>query len=239
MTETANQEPEETGPLRTCVATRKRLAPEQMLRLVLDPSGQRVYIDYLHKLPGRGAYVCADRDSLRKAVEKGGIKKAFRAPVIADAETLLQEAAEAANRHLSSLLALGLRAGVIAAGNSRVEHTLRQGSALLMLIAMDAAPSISTKFSRWAARLSIPCLQTFPKDVLGSPLRLPSCSLLTVTESGFATTLQREAIRAQGFLPPMPPPAKDHTQKEYTQDQNADADTSPLPDSPPPNDHKP
>lgn len=234
MTETANQEPEETGPLRTCVATRKRLAPEQMLRLVLDPSGQSVHIDYLHKLPGRGAYVCADRESLRKAVEKGGIKKAFRASVIADADALIQEATEAAKRQLSSLLALGLRAGAIEPGNSRVEHTLRQGSALLLLIAMDAAPSIQTKFSRWAIRLSIPCLQTFPKDVLGSPLRLPTCSLITVTEPGFADKLQRETIRAQGFLPPRPP-AMNHTQKE----KPPDADASPPPDSPPPNDHKP
>ncbi|MCB9639489.1 MAG: DUF448 domain-containing protein [Myxococcales bacterium] len=227
MTEKAAKEPEETGHLRTCIATRKRLPPEQMLRLVLDPSGQRVHIDYLQKLPGRGAYVCADRESLRKAVEKGGIKKAFRSNVQADTTTLLQEAAEASARQLSSLLSLGFRAGMVIPGNSRVEHVLRQGTALLLLIADDAAPSVKSKFSRWAQRFPIPCFTTLTKDALGVPLRLPTCSLVAVTDPGFAEKLRIEAKRAQDLQPPLP--AGTTPSEEATPDpETSEAPTSPT-----------
>ena len=76
------------------------MAPKATLaRLALDPAGPRpergagashrtAVLDRAQRLPGRGAYVCRDeRDAvpaaacLRRALQRGGLSRAFRARV--------------------------------------------------------------------------------------------------------------------------------------------------------------
>ena len=62
-------------PQRTCVGCREVTGKRNLLRLVRNAEG--VFIDPSGKLKGRGAYVHANQDCLRRA-RKGGLEQALR-----------------------------------------------------------------------------------------------------------------------------------------------------------------
>ena len=63
---------------RTCIATGKTLPRHNLLRFVAGPDGAAT-LDLAEKLPGRGAWVTADRAALQKAVKKGHFKRVIGA----------------------------------------------------------------------------------------------------------------------------------------------------------------
>jgi predicted RNA-binding protein YlxR (DUF448 family) len=61
-----------------------------MLRVVRSPSGE-VSINAAGKAPGRGAYICADRECVRAAMKKNALARALKHPVDKRIYALLEE----------------------------------------------------------------------------------------------------------------------------------------------------
>ena len=64
-------------PLRSCVNCGNRTAKGELIRIVATPQG-RVEIDPTGKLPGRGAYLCADGKCVQASLKRGRIDYALR-----------------------------------------------------------------------------------------------------------------------------------------------------------------
>jgi uncharacterized protein len=60
----------EHGPERSCAACRRRAPRESLLRCVADQAG-RLRVDPLQRAPGRGVYLCPDRDCVSEACRRG------------------------------------------------------------------------------------------------------------------------------------------------------------------------
>ena len=65
-------------PLRQCVGCREMKPKKELIRVVRSPEGA-VSLDFKGKLPGRGAYVCADPACLAKARKSRALERAFSA----------------------------------------------------------------------------------------------------------------------------------------------------------------
>ncbi|CAN5754943.1 YlxR family protein [soil metagenome] len=84
------------GPVRTCVACRRRRRQEELLRVARRPQGAVVPDVPGERAEGRGAYVCPVRDCVERAVRSGRLIQALRLPGTAPAaverelETALQ-----------------------------------------------------------------------------------------------------------------------------------------------------
>lgn len=123
---------------RTCIVSRERREPDDLIRFVVAPDGT-VVPDLKRKLPGRGCWVSADRLHVEKAVAKNLFARAFKrqvgvSPALADAvDGILAQ---------SALGAIGLarKAGAVALGAAKVDNAVRRGEALLVLHATDASP---------------------------------------------------------------------------------------------------
>jgi len=63
-------------PVRTCVACRTERPKAALLRLVRRPDGD-VTIDPTGRMPGRGAYLCADAACLRLALRRSALERAL------------------------------------------------------------------------------------------------------------------------------------------------------------------
>jgi predicted RNA-binding protein YlxR (DUF448 family) len=63
------------GPLRTCVGCRRRREQHEMVRVALRPTGE---VAIGRDVPGRGAYVCRDRNCVEQAVRSGRLSHALR-----------------------------------------------------------------------------------------------------------------------------------------------------------------
>jgi predicted RNA-binding protein YlxR (DUF448 family) len=119
-----------------------------MIRFVVGPE-DRLAPDIGGKLPGRGIWVSADRDALRRAVDKRLFARAARRPVIVDPglPALVERLIE---RQCLDMIGLARRAGSATAGYDKVEALLRRGSVGALVEARDGAVDGRAKLRRLA-----------------------------------------------------------------------------------------
>jgi predicted RNA-binding protein YlxR (DUF448 family) len=126
--------------VRMCAVTREVRPIDELIRFVVSPSGE-VVADLKRKLPGRGLWVSASRQTVAEAVRRNHFSKGFKRDVRAtptlpsDTETLLV-------RGVIDALAMAAKAGQVVSGFSKVEGALAQrgGSSVQALIhASDGA----------------------------------------------------------------------------------------------------
>jgi len=83
-------------PLRQCLGCREMKPKRELIRVVKSPEGD-VSLDFKGKKPGRGAYLCPDRECLRRARKARALERAFSVPlpeeVYAALEAQMEEAA--------------------------------------------------------------------------------------------------------------------------------------------------
>ncbi|WP_300391178.1 RNA-binding protein [Henriciella sp.] len=125
------------APHRQCIVTRESLPQEAMIRFVRSPDGIAVP-DASGKLPGRGAWVTANRETVEKAVEKGAFSRAFKVKTApADGLADMVET-QLANRCIG-LLGMARKAGVAILGFDQVRNYLRGSAPGYLLEAADGS----------------------------------------------------------------------------------------------------
>lgn len=67
-------------PQRMCVSCRVMRSKKQLIRIVLNQSGE-VALDPTGKKPGRGAYVCRDRACIAQAVQAHRLQKGLKTAI--------------------------------------------------------------------------------------------------------------------------------------------------------------
>ena len=134
--------------LRRCIVTRQALEKPAMIRFVIDPEG-RVTPDLKERLPGRGLWVTANRDTLDQAVAKNAFSKAARQSVKVDRD-LGERVVALAKREVAELLGLARKSGQLVAGFEKVDAALRAGKVRVLVAASDGAADGRGKLARIA-----------------------------------------------------------------------------------------
>lgn len=107
------------------------------MRFVLSPDGE-VAPDFSGKLPGRGAWVSANRTALETAIKKGAFARSLKqsAPVAPD----LCETVEAGLAKLAlSALGMARKTGAVLIGFDQVKAALKEKSIAVLIAASDGA----------------------------------------------------------------------------------------------------
>ena len=111
-----------SATMRMCAVTRQVRPIDELIRFVVAPSGE-VIPDLKRKLPGRGLWVSASRQTVAEAVRRHQFSKGFKREVrvsptlAADTEALLVRSAIDA-------LAMAAKAGQVISGFGKVEDAL-------------------------------------------------------------------------------------------------------------------
>jgi uncharacterized protein len=114
-----------SATVRMCAVTRQVRPIDELIRFVLSPQGE-VVADLKRKLPGRGLWVSASRQTVAEAARRNQFSKGFKrdvrvtATLAADTEALLV-------RGVIEALAMAAKAGHVVSGFSKVEGALQQG----------------------------------------------------------------------------------------------------------------
>ena len=188
-------------PERRCIATGARSAPGKMVRFVLSPDGD-VTPDVALRLPGRGAWVMAQRAAVDKAVASGAFSRAFKAQAKADPGLADQVATLVAARVLHHL-GLGRRAGDVLCGFEIVREALKSEGCACLVEASDGADDGRDKLvqilrAREAARVEKPDLPNSVESCLSPAL----AGCFTAEELGMALGRERvvhACVRAGRF----------------------------------------
>jgi predicted RNA-binding protein YlxR (DUF448 family) len=145
---------------RSCIVTRAVLPEAKLVRFVVDPQGQ-IVPDVAAKLPGRGLWVAADRETLERAVSKGHFSRAAKAPVAVTFDIISRVEKQLVARMCGDL-GLARRAGQLVLGFDNVVRALAGANPPAVLVeASDGADDGRRKLlavAKGATPMIIDCL---------------------------------------------------------------------------------
>jgi uncharacterized protein len=140
-----------SATMRMCAVTRQVRPIDELIRFVVSPQGG-VVPDLKRKLPGRGLWISASRQTVAEAARRNQFSKGFKrelrvAPTLAaDTENLLVRSAIEA-------LAMAAKAGQVVSGFSKVEGALEQRQVRALIHASDGAADGIRKLDALSAAL--------------------------------------------------------------------------------------
>jgi predicted RNA-binding protein YlxR (DUF448 family) len=125
---------------RTCAGCGKHASPDELVRVVLDPTGDEatVVVDVAGSAFGHGGHVHPSPDCVAKAC-KTGFSKAFKTKVVASPEQLAEQIVTGVDRRIEGLLMGARRARHLVVGADVTVEALREGKVALLIVATDAA----------------------------------------------------------------------------------------------------
>ena len=166
------------GPATLAEAARERrdivsgqvMAEAGLIRFVPGPEGE-VVPDLARKLPGRGLWVAADRESVATAVKRNAFARSAKAPLkpAADLPDLVERLLV---RRCLDLLGLARREGALISGFEKTLAKIRSGEAAWLIEASDGSADGRRKLLSAAA---------------AAPRRPQVCGAFSGEELGLAT----------------------------------------------------
>jgi predicted RNA-binding protein YlxR (DUF448 family) len=184
---------------RRCIVSDESMSEAALVRFACGPDG--VVPDVAAKLPGRGAWVRADRASVERANKQGAFARAFKANVkvpddlVDQVETLLA-------RRCLDLLGLARRAGALAFGATQVEAAIRAAPLPLLIEASDGAEEgreklMSLHIGLWGR--PAPAVACFDAADLGVALGRERVIHACLLQEPMALVWEAEIGRLSGF----------------------------------------
>jgi uncharacterized protein len=187
------------GPERSCAFSRATLAPDELIRFVLAPDGT-IVPDLDCKLPGRGAWLRAERAIVEKALKARTLSRALKADAKVP-EGLAQGIEDQLVRRTTGALSLANKAGLAAAGFQQVESGLEKGTVAVLIHGLDAAADGAAKLDRKfkAIQSSLerpaPVVTVLTINEISLAMGRPSVVHAALKSGGLAERFLREAGR--------------------------------------------
>jgi uncharacterized protein len=187
------------GPLRRCVVTRQALPMADLIRFVAGPDGKLVP-DLDQRLPGRGAWVTANRQTIEKAIKTRAFGRSLKSNAVAPDGMVDQLQAQLRQR-LAGSVSLANKAGQLIIGFQQVDAALDKGHCAVLLHGRDAAADGCNKLDRKfraIARDGGPEAKIFDLltiSELGLAIGRPSVVHAALKSGGLAERFTREAER--------------------------------------------
>ena len=194
------------GPLRRCIVTGEVQPPEQMVRFVEGPD-RTIVPDIAHKLPGRGYWVTAKRETIVRAAERGSFSKAAKSAVICSSD-LADQVERLIVKRCIEHLGLARRAGQIVIGFAQVEEAMkaRDGRIAALVEASESGPADRGKLVTYARRQGpIPVVGCLSEAEIGLAFGRESVVHAALTAGALANRFLAEAERLGGFRVLCPP----------------------------------
>lgn len=187
---------------RRCIVSGEVLPEGELIRFVADPENH-IVPDVAAKLPGRGLWVRAERETIAKAVSKKLFARAARARVEAT-DDLARRTEELLVAHMLNTLGLARRAGQLLLGFEKIERALRSANPPAVIVeAVEAASDGRRKLH--AAALAGGARPFVLGSLTGGELRLalglPNVVHAALEAGRLAERLVFDAGRLKGFRP--------------------------------------
>lgn len=193
-----------SGPERSCIACGEKGERDSFIRLVTDPDGN-IAVDVKHKLPGRGAYVCAKEDCLKTTVKKNLLARSYKRQMPkTELTVLVEKISDAYTRYLFSLMRAANGARKLSGGSASVGDSASKERTELILIARDAGNDITDKATELAQSCGVEVLQILAdKREIAETMGWPIRSIFSINDTGLASSMLaagRLAITVKSWL---------------------------------------
>jgi uncharacterized protein len=193
----------DAGPLRQCAVSRAHKPPEELIRFVAGPDGA-IAPDLARRLPGRGVWVDATRESVSAALRHKAFARSLKRQVSvpADLPSLVERLMA---RRLAEALSIANKAGLVVAGFTKVEEAIAGAKAAALVHAADAADDgvekLDRKFNMLNAKTESPSV--IIRELTGAEMSLamgrPNVIHAAAAEGGATHRLIEEARRLKRY----------------------------------------
>ena len=126
----------QAGPDRLCIATRSVRPVDDLIRFVAGPDG--LVPDLKRRLPGRGVWVTARRQTVLEAVRRGAFKRSLKSDVRVPAD-LPDLVDRLMHRAALDALAIAQKAGEVVCGFAKTEAAIGRNELSALLHASEAS----------------------------------------------------------------------------------------------------
>ncbi len=166
-----------------------------MIRFVVGEE-DRLHVDVDGKLPGRGIWVSADRNAVKRACERALFARAARRQVKVP-DDLPGQAESLLVRRVSDLLSLARKSGSAVSGFQRVRDEVTAGRAGLLVLAADGSPRQISKLVSGAEDVEI--MRCLTGSELGMAFGRQNVIHVAVKVGGICGRIRAEARRLAGI----------------------------------------
>ena len=191
----ADEEEEEAGPNRRCLATRAVKPAAEMVRFVAGPDAV-VVPDIAGRLPGRGMWLSAGVDMVNTALERGLFSKAARRKLSAPADLAAMVERLLLARMIETI-GLARRAGQALTGFEKVRAELKAGRGAVVLAASDGASDGREKIAALSG--GCPVVAVLNAAELGAAFGRENAVHAVLSSGRLADRLLVDAGRLAGF----------------------------------------
>ena len=169
-----------------------------MIRFARHPDGV-VGVDVRAALPGRGAWTCANPACVQRAVEKGGLLRAFEEAIVVDKEALCLEVDRVFSQEAQRGLSIARRMGRLWPGRTEALDAVRRTPGkVALVIAGDLAERSRQDVERDLPEGVLVCLGG-TKDEMGHALGRRPTGVLALALGPQATALVSDLSRLAQF----------------------------------------
>jgi predicted RNA-binding protein YlxR (DUF448 family) len=195
-------------PERTCVLTRRKAAPGELIRLALGPDGT-VAPDVRARAPGRGAWISVGKAQLEEAIAngklKGALQRAFKTGELSVPDDLAERTEQALRQYALDRLGMEARASNLINGTDKVEAAARSGKVRLLIHASDAAEDGTRALDQaWRVGGGEAKGVIFPEDrtILSLALGRENVVHVALIEPAAAARVNQALARWRAFIDP-------------------------------------
>ena len=195
-------------PERTCILTRCKATPGELIRLALSPDGE-VAPDVRARAPGRGAWIGVARAELDAANAKGKLKaalgRAFKTNDLTVPADLGERTGKALRQYTLDRLGMEARAGNLISGADKVEAAARGGKVHFLLHAADSGEDGRRKLDQaWRVGGGGPQGVIFPESrtILSLALGRENVVHVALTDRAAASRVSHALARWRAFTDP-------------------------------------
>jgi uncharacterized protein len=178
---------------RTCIVTRTKGEPDDMIRFVIGP-GAMVVPDIARKLPGRGVWVTARTDRIAEAVKRQAFSRGFKTKVVAP-ESLPADIEALLTKDCLQALSIANKAGLVIAGFAKAEQAIAARAIAGLVHAADCGADGMRKLGQ-ALRRSYGVERTMPRINLFTSGQLD----LALGRANVIHAALLEGAASEGFL---------------------------------------
>jgi uncharacterized protein len=168
--------PHARAPERLCVVTRVTRPVAELIRFVVGPDGE-VVPDLKGKLPGRGVWITAARETVEAAVKRNAFARGFKRDVRVPADLALRTEALLERGALDALAMAG-KAGLVAVGFGKAASALERDPVVALLHAVegsaDGARKLEALWRRRAPEKTLPMIEFLTSAQLDLALGRPN-----------------------------------------------------------------
>jgi uncharacterized protein len=197
--------PHPREPERLCVVTRTARPVAELVRFVVAPDGE-VVPDVKGKLPGRGVWITASRETIETAVKRHAFARGFKRDVCVPADLAVRTERLLEQGTLDALAMAG-KAGLVAAGFAKAAAALERDDVVALLHAAegsaDGARKLEAVWRRRAPEKALPLIDFLTSAqldlALGRPNVVHAALLAGPTSDTFVSRSRRlERFRTGG-----------------------------------------